>query len=301
MYSSGEAEVLEKKNDIYDLKVGMMPAVNSIPLIVADKAGFFIQEGVSVDLVMFTSQLNRESALQTHRVDGTISDLINAIQGISNNLQVKVTSRSSGMFSLLTSPSSDITSINDWTSAGKAVKTGLLENSIIYYVTEKMLLLNNADPAAIDLVNTVNVPGRLEMLLANKIEAACLPEPVARVAVLRGAHTIADTRTMSHTPGILLFTQKAIDNKAEKIAAFYRAYNKAVEILNKDEYAYRDQVIERGKFPEIVKDDMILPRYTKAAIPSAGEVDEVVNWMLKTGLISRPPEYSRLIDSSFIP
>ena len=74
MYSGGEAEVIEQKNDIYDLKVGMMPAVNSIPLIVAEEAGFFNQEGVSVDLVMFTSQLNRESALQTHRVDGNKCD-----------------------------------------------------------------------------------------------------------------------------------------------------------------------------------------------------------------------------------
>lgn len=300
MFSGGKNEHLEQKPK-YDLTVGMMPAVNSIPLIIADEAGFFSREGISVDLVMFTSQLNRESALQTHQVDGTISDLINAVQGISNKLKVKVTSRSNGMFSLLTSPSSDITSIKDWVSAGRTIKTGLLENSIIYYVTEKMLLLQKADPDTIDLVNTVNVPGRMEMLLADKIEAACLPEPVARAAAFRGARIIADTRIMNHTPGVLLFTQKAIDDKDDAIAAFYRAYNEAVNLLNEDKYAYREQVVKRGKFPDIVKDNMILPQYTRAAVPSASEVGEVVNWMLKNGLISEVPEYSRLVDTSFIP
>ena len=43
----------------------------------------------------------------------------------------------------------------------------------------------------------------MEMLLAGKVEAACLPEPLA-------------------TPGVLLFTRKAMAEKQREIAALPR-------------------------------------------------------------------------------
>ena len=47
-----------------DLSVGLMPAMNSIPLVVAEKAGFFSDFGVNVRLVPFSGQLERETALR---------------------------------------------------------------------------------------------------------------------------------------------------------------------------------------------------------------------------------------------
>ena len=87
-----------------DLKVGLMPAYNSIPLVVADKKGLFAAEGLRVELVPFSSQLNRETALQTGSIDGTVSDMINAIQSWSRGFGARVTSVTEGSFSLLSSP-----------------------------------------------------------------------------------------------------------------------------------------------------------------------------------------------------
>lgn len=87
-----------------ELKVGLMPAYNSIPLIVAEKGGFFAAERVQVELVPFSSQLNRETALQTGAIDGTISDMINAVQAWSKGFGARVTSVSEGSFSLLSAP-----------------------------------------------------------------------------------------------------------------------------------------------------------------------------------------------------
>ncbi len=88
------------------LRIGLMPAMNSAPLVVADRAGFFADEGVMVELELFTSQLNRETALQAGRIDGTVSDLINAIQAWARGFPLRVTSASQGVFSLLAAPSS---------------------------------------------------------------------------------------------------------------------------------------------------------------------------------------------------
>ena len=88
-----------------DLKIGLVPAYNSIPLVVAEKSGLLSAAGgVKVTLVPFTGQMERESALQTGVIDGTVSDMINAIQSWSQDFGAKVTSVSVGTFSLLSSP-----------------------------------------------------------------------------------------------------------------------------------------------------------------------------------------------------
>src|SRR5512138_1704864 len=86
------------------LTVGLMPAENSYPLVVAQEKGFFTAEGVKVTLTLFTGQLEREAALQSGAVDGSISDLVNAIQAWANGFAERVTSASEGAFTLLSSP-----------------------------------------------------------------------------------------------------------------------------------------------------------------------------------------------------
>jgi hypothetical protein len=156
-----------------------MPAMNSAPLVVADRAGFFASEGVKIELELFTSQLNRETALQAGRIDGTVSDLINAIQAWARGFPLRVTSASQGVFSLLAAPAAGPASLTAWKSAGRKVATGLLENSTVYYVAEKVLGHAGIDSRTIELVPVMQVPARLELLLAGKVEAAVLPEPLA--------------------------------------------------------------------------------------------------------------------------
>ncbi|MFP4377094.1 MAG: ABC transporter substrate-binding protein, partial [Spirochaetales bacterium] len=62
------------------LTVGIMPAVDSIPIIVAQEAGFFADEGLTVTIELFRDQLYREASLQSNRIDATVSDLVNAIR-----------------------------------------------------------------------------------------------------------------------------------------------------------------------------------------------------------------------------
>src|SRR5271157_2166718 len=87
-----------------ELRIGLMPAYNSIPLVVAEARKFYDAQGVSVALVPFNGQLERETALQTGALDGTVSDMINAIQSWAHGFGARVTSVSEGNFALLGSP-----------------------------------------------------------------------------------------------------------------------------------------------------------------------------------------------------
>ena len=222
------------------LRIGLMPACNSIPMVVADARGLFDAQGISVTLFPFNGQLERETALQTGALDGTVSDMINAVQSWTHGFGARVASVTEGDFALLSSPHGSVKSLADWRSGSLVrIRTGLLENSIVYYLTERMLTSAGADLSRLELVPIVQLPARMEMLLAGKIDAACLPEPLATMAAARGAHVLADSDALGVSPGVLLFTKKALAEKRGQIAAFYRAYNGAVDEVNARPEQYR--------------------------------------------------------------
>ena len=279
-----------------DLRVGMMPAVNSIPLIVAESEGFFAAEGVSVELEMFHNQLYRETALQTGRIDGSISDLINAINASIGGFAVRVTTVTDGLFALVAAPRAAVKTVNDWNaSSTRSVSVGLLTDSIIFYSLERLLERLGADVGKISPVTTLQVPTRMEMVVAGRLDAAVLPEPMTRVAVSRGAHVIADTSVLTETPGVLLFTPRALAEKADAIRAFHRAYNRAVDAINADPDRYRDVIVARAEFPAIVRDAMIIPRFQRTRLPTRAEYDDVAAWMTEKGLIRQAPPYGSIV------
>lgn len=282
------------------LRVGLMPAVNSIPLIVAQHDGLFAANGVKVDLVMFHNQLYRESGLQTHTIDGSISDLVNAISTVSNGFDVRVTSESEGDFALLTSPGSSIRTIEEWKAANAKIPTGSLKNSIVNYVSVRMLEKLGANPASIDLVPVLNLPSRIQMLLADRLQAAVIPEPYATMALMQGAHLIADTRILPSTPGVLLFTGKAIAEKGQAIRAFYRAYNEAASRVNANPGNYRSVVVNGGDFPPSVQNDLEFPHFAPAHLPSKKAVEDVEHWMAEQKMISTVPSYEKVTDGSLV-
>ena len=282
------------------LRIGLMPAYNSAPLVVAEAAGLYRDNGIDVRLVPFSGQLERETALQTGALDGTVSDLINAIQAWRHGSAARVTSVTEGHFCLLASPRSSLRSLGDWPSgaAGK-VKTGLLENSIVFYLTERMLSAAGADPGRVEVVPIVQLPARLEMLMAGRIDAACLPEPLATLAVSRGARLLADSDRMGATPGVLLFTGKALAEKGTAIAAFYRAYDAAVDELARRPGAYARAVVDGCGFPPAVAEVMRLPRFRHRFLPSEQLVADVGAWMVRKGLVDALPAYGQIVVSDF--
>jgi NitT/TauT family transport system substrate-binding protein len=284
-----------------ELTVGLMPAYNSIPLVVAEAAGFYKANNVEVNLAPFNGQLERETALQTGAVDGTISDMINAIQSWSHGFGAKVTSVSEGNFSLLASPKCRLATLKDWPKGdGPKVSSGLLENSIVYYLTERMLSSAGADQSRLELVPIVQLPVRLEMLIAGRVETACLPEPLATLAVSRGARVLADTDGMGTTPGVILFTGKALSTKQGEILSFYRAYDQAVDELNARPDRYREVIAEKCGFPPAVAKLMRLGRFRHAFLPPEALVSDVSAWMKGKGLVDRQPFYEDIVARGFL-
>ena len=58
------------------LILGIMPSVDYLPIAIASEQGFFDD---SVELVRFSSPMERDAALQTGSVDGSITDYMSAM------------------------------------------------------------------------------------------------------------------------------------------------------------------------------------------------------------------------------
>ncbi|ADL08101.1 ABC transporter substrate-binding protein [Thermosediminibacter oceani] len=279
------------------LVIGVLPDVDSIPLIIAEAQGYFQEQGVEVRLEHFKSAMERDSALQSGKIDGAVSDILAAAFANDGGFNVKITSLTNGTYKLLTGKEKNINEV----AKIKGRDIALSKNTIIEYATDKILEKYGIDPSDVNKVVVPQIPARLEMLQNGKIDAATLPDPLATLAIKNGAKVIESTDKLGINPGVLLFTPEALERKEDEIKAFYKAYNKAVEYLKQNEKsAYIDVVIEKAGFPEEVKDTIVLPEYTKAELPSKEDFDGVMDWLVKKGLIKKAYSFDELVDGRFI-
>ena len=274
------------------LEFGIMPDVDSIPVIIAQSQGYFEKEGAKVSLQLFRSAMDRDSALQSGQMDGVISDALAAAFAVQGGMDVRITSQTNGSYKLLAGKDTDIPAIQDL--AGRSI--GISKNTIIEYVTDRMTAEAGTDPAGLNKIIIKDIPARLEMLQQGKIDAATLPEPLASVAIGNGARILGSSDQLGVNPGIMLFKASSVTGKANAIAAFYRAYDRAVDYLRKTPLTdFSGILIAEASFPENIAKTMVLPEYTHASPLPDHTLAQVHSWLLERELITADTDLKKLL------
>ncbi|HWR06413.1 ABC transporter substrate-binding protein [Sporomusa sp.] len=295
--SDKKEDAAQKQAQLQTITLGLMPDVDSIPFIIAEEKGYFKEEGLSVTLKHFKSAMERDSALQSGNLDGAVSDMLAEAFAKAGGFDTVITSLTTGSYKLVVNKDETATSIQEL----KGKDVAISKNTIIDYVTDKVVTEGGLTSAEINKVVIPQIPARLEMLQNGKIAAATLPDPLATVAVKNGAKVIRTSEQLGLNPGVLLFTSKAVSQKEKEIQAMYRAYSKAVDYLSKEPMEnYIDLLIEKGGFPKDVKGVLVLPQYKKAAAPQQQDIDDVVAWLQARQLIQKKYLYTDLVDTRFV-
>ena len=294
----GKPEAANAPKELTELHVGVMPDTDSLPIIIAQEKGFFAAEGLKVDIQQFKSAMDRDSALQSGNLDGAVSDMLAVAFAKSSGVDVKVTSSTDGSYKLIAGKGENISRVQDLTGRDVAVS----KNTIIEYVTDQVLASAQLSGESINKVVIPQIPTRLEMLQNGKLAAATLPEPMASIAVHNGCRYITGSDALGINPGVMLFTAKTVADKKAELAAFYRAYNKAVAYLNEtDRNEYMDLVVAKGGFPPVAKEALVLPQYHEAALPKEKDVTDCIAWLQQKQLIKTAYTYQDLIVDVFQP
>ncbi len=276
------------------LVIGLMPDVESIPLIIAEKNGYFKAAGADVQLEIFQSARDRDSALQAGLLDGTITDMIAVIFAQNSGTPLKIVSQTDGNILLVGDGIQSPAELRGQT-------VGLSTNTVMEFSLDQMLLANGIDPAEVEKTAVPALPTRLEMLLNHQLTAAILPQPLAGIALSAGATLLCDTQQLGEKAGALAFTEQALTEKAGNLTAFAEAYNLAAEELNQAESGTYDAfAIEKLGFPEGTG-NLPLPEYQPIHLPDVSIFDHVLTWMQERELIAQPLRYQDITAELFYP
>lgn len=283
--------------DYQKLTIGVMPDLDSLPFIIAQHNGYFQEEGLEVQIEHFKSALDRDSALQAENIDGAVSDMLPIVFFNDGGFNVKITSKTNGSFKLIAGSNANISELKDINNNS----IGISKNTIIEYLTDRILERSDKSLESVEKVAIPKIPTRLEMLQNGNLDMATLPEPLGSLATVSGGKILSSSEEVGLNPGIMLFSQKAIEEKSKELKAFYRAYNKATEYLNNtDIEEYFNVLIEEAGFPEPIKETLTLPTYSKATMPKEEELQDVILWLRDNKLTDSNYTLDELSDNSFI-
>lgn len=245
------------------LKIGVMPAVDAAPIFIAQTQGYFEEEGLEVEIQVFTNAQDRQSALQTNAIDGAMSDMIALITNVQGGFEIKGTTLTDGLFPVLVRPGFE--------SDGSAT-VAMMEVSVSNYLADHWL----SDTYEMEKVFINEIPARLEMIKNGNVDMGIFPEPMATMGMISGLEKVSYETEVC--PDIFVFTQKAIDEKTGALEAYHRAIDKAVKDIQEDDGIARDILIEKLNLNPEIRDLMDLPEYKMTNLPDRAYVEELIVW-----------------------
>ena len=285
-----------------NLKMGLLPILDTIPFYVAEQKGYFEEEGINVELVPVKSAQERDALMQAGEIDGMLNDLISTGLFNRDDAQIKIVATArrsypeSPQFRVLAAPDSGITS----TSELAGVPIAISQNTVIEYITDRLLQAEGLSPDQIEIVEVSAIPVRFEQLMAGQILAATLPDPLAQGAMAGGAELVVDdSQYTEYSQSVLSFSTEAIESKPNTIKKFLKAWNQAVGDMNSNPDQFSDLLIEQGRVPESIQGSYQMPPFPAGEVPSQAEWQDVVDWLLEKELIDQPINYEDSVLTGF--
>ncbi|MGE5620531.1 MAG: ABC transporter substrate-binding protein [Sphingomonadaceae bacterium] len=285
------------------LKVGVLPIVDVLPMYVAEQEGYFKEQNVEVEMVLFPSALERDSAFVAGQIDGELNDPISAALLNKEGDKARIVrlaykgNESMAMMVVLLSPSSKITSPKDL----KGVPIGISKNSVIEYSTDRLLQSAGLAASEIEKTEVTKIPVRAEMLAKGQLQAATLPEPLASLAQQQGARRLIDDSKTGIGQSVITFRQEVVSKNAEAIRRYLAAYEKAVEAINGSPNKYRDLMVDKAKVPDSLKESFDVPQFAKGQLIAQRDLEDVMQWMVERKLLEKAIPYDQMVAQGLLP
>ncbi len=285
------------------LKIGTLPAADSIILHVAADEGLFAAQGLDVEIIPFPSALELGAAMRGKTLDGHFGDILNVLMQNENGApQAIVATTSHSMpsaryFGIVVSPQSTAKTFRDLQGKDIAVSSA----TIIDFLLSKLLNTEKLPQNFLNRQDIRQIAVRLQMLLSGQIESALLPEPLVSLVEARGARTLLDDRCLDIPLAVIALTRAVIDapDGAATVAGFRNALSQAAQRINDNPEKYRGVMEAKGLLPRgipvhyaMVHFDM---RQTPLGLPAEQDIRTFAVWMQANRMLRTLPVYKDVV------
>lgn len=289
-FAAGQEETDESQPTI---RVALLPVLDTLPFHVAVSDGLFAERGVTVEYLPVNSQIDREQLLQAGEADIVIGEITTAALFNRDSRRVTVigTSRrprdGDPVFRILAPPGSALAGPTDLAGVPIAVSM----NSIIEYVTDRVLTAYGVDDVVTASVPVI--PERFQLLMAGRVQAATLPDPLAQAAIAAGAVEVAnDAEHSQFSQSVLIAAAPFVDRYPEVVDAFLDAWYTGAARLNERPQDYIALVFETIPVPDGLREQFRLTRFEGRSLPSAEEWSDAGAWLVDKELLSELPPFA---------
>lgn len=268
------------------LKIGIMPAVDSAPILLAQEKGYYKELNLEMEIDIYTNAVNRQSALQTGKLDGAMTDLIAFVNNVNNDFPIKITTSTDGSFPFLVKKDFE---------EKEEIDIGMMEISVTNFLSEQFL----KDEYKLNKIYISAIPARLEMVKSGQLDMSIIPEPMASMGELSGLEKRVYENEYDFTPEAMIFTETALKQKSEAIERFHQAYNRAVQDIKNDDNEAREVLIKRLKLKPEIKDLIVMPKYHYTRVPTQSYLNYVINWIEDKQNEKIDIPYNQMVEEKF--
>ncbi|WP_214401156.1 ABC transporter substrate-binding protein [Pseudonocardia lacus] len=280
------------------IKFGILPIADSVAIARAQNAGYFTEEGLTVELVPFPSGLAATTPLLNGELDMAYNNwptvLGTTAQGVGE-FKIVYPGAAAGVnnFVMLVRPDSPVKTPQDLVGKKIAINTLKSVNEIL---VRSALQTNGVDANQVQLVDMA-FPDMLPALQNNQVDAAVMVEPfITGASKAMGAVNLLDvasgpTADIPHSGGVT--TAKFAEENPNTLAAVQRALTKAIADLS-------DRSIVEQTLPTYTKIDaptaalISLPNYLTSL--DATRLQRMADLMLQFEVLPAPVDVAPLLD-----
>jgi NitT/TauT family transport system substrate-binding protein len=277
------------------LRLGVLPVLDTLPLHVGLAEGHFQEQGIELELVSFASAIERETAMQSGRIDGIYGDIVNVMLLVRSGVDMKIVTVCSAsrpgrtLFGLVSAPK--VGQLAPEEMAGRSV--GISNATVIEWLMDSFEDSGQVPAGAFERIEIKKIPIRMQMLMAGEIDAAVLPEPLVSLAVSKGGAVLATDEPLDMPLTVLCFADDVLDKDLGE--RFLAAYDTAVTAIAADPAAYRELLVKAGRIPPPLAPTFPIYVNEPASLPDPQALDAVQAWMIEEGLLDARRDYADVV------
>lgn len=234
----------QQRVDSLALKVAVMPTLDCLPLYVAEAEGWFEREGVSVQLRPYTAQMDEDTAVLFHHVEGLVTDRERMKWIAEQGVELREMGQTDLKWQLVTNKNARIKQLSQLDDKMIAMTRRSATDLLAQHAIDSVGL----PPERVFRIQINDVGVRLSMLENSIMDALLLPEPQATQARIQGHPVLMDTEELGLHYGVLAFTEQAATDtmRQRQIETFLRVYNMARDSIAHRGYStYRQLIADR--------------------------------------------------------